>query len=151
MKNLMMMLLASMAMVFMSCDSDDGDDVKPQEVPEEVKTTFNNEFPKAAKVEWEALASIYEVEFEIDAVDYEAQLSSDGILIRYKYEITVNQLPEQVGRAINESYPDKIIDDLDVLVQGGANYYMVDFENSTPDHFVFDEAGKETDSVEYWD
>ncbi len=86
------------------------------------------DFPGAADIDWEVGNNIYNVEFEIDWVDYEAWYDQNNNLLTYKYEIKPSKLPAVVVNAINQKYPKYRIDDADRFVKGSVSGYIVSVE-----------------------
>ncbi|MEO2072691.1 MAG: hypothetical protein ABGW99_15265 [Zunongwangia sp.] len=68
------------------CESDDEDDFRA-DVPSVVLNAFQSNYPKASDVEWEMLGDDYQVDFEIERVDYEAIFSAEGDMLKYKRDI----------------------------------------------------------------
>lgn len=142
-------MTAILAGTSISCDNDDSPNV---ETPSVVLNTFQSEFPEAMDVEWEEINDEYEVEFEIENIDHTAILSSNGNLIKYKYDILLSELPEPVNNTINASYDLNEIDDTKILKIDGETYYQVEFEkNLMDDKVVFNATGEVNSEIEYLD
>ena len=125
------------------CESDDEDDFRA-DVPSVVLNAFQSNYPKASDVEWEMLGDDYQVDFEIERVDYEAIFSAEGDMLKYKYEISSTELPEAVKKAITANYANYQIDDKDL-------YYQVELDGKPDKHLVLNEDGSENASITYWD
>jgi len=143
------LMTAILAGMFVSCDNDDSPNV---ETPSVVLNTFQREFPDATNVEWEKFKDDFEVEFEIENNDHTAILSSDGNLLKYKYDILLSELPETVNESINTNYESNQIDDTEILIIDGVTYYQVEFEKTLMDEqVVFNAAGEVNSGIEYLD
>ncbi|ADF52883.1 conserved hypothetical protein [Zunongwangia profunda SM-A87] len=132
------------------CESDDEDDFRA-DVPSVVLNAFQSNYPKASDVEWEMLGDDYQVDFEIERVDYEAIFSAEGDMLKYKYEISSTELPEAVKKAITTNYGNYQIDDTDILVINKDLYYQVELDGKPDKHLVLNEDGSENASITYWD
>tara|TARA_B100001079_G_C16326381_1_gene477027 strand:+ start:644 stop:1096 length:453 start_codon:yes stop_codon:yes gene_type:complete len=132
------------------CESDDEDDFRA-DVPSVVLNAFQSNYPKASGVEWEMLGDDYQVDFEIERVDYEAIFSAEGDMLKYKYEISSTELPEAVKKAITANYANYQIDDTDILVINKDLYYQVELDGKPDKHLVLNEDGSENASITYWD
>ena len=132
------------------CESDDEDDFRA-DVPSVVLNAFQANYPKASDVEWEMFGDDYEVEFDIETVDYEAIFSAEGDMLKYKYEVLSSELPEAVSKKVAENYADYQIDDTDILVINNELYYQVELDGKPDKHLVFNEDGSENTDVNYWD
>jgi len=131
------------------CESDDEDDFRA-DVPSVVLNAFQSNYPKASDVEWEMLGDDYQVDFEIERVDYEAIFSAEGDMLKYKYEISSTELPEAVKKAITANYANYQIDDTDILVINKDLYYQVELDGKPDKHLVLNEDGSENASITYW-
>jgi uncharacterized membrane protein YkoI len=131
-----------------SCEQDD---IKPEDVPVEVRQTILNTFPNAANLEWEKKGEDYEAEFDVAAVEHTALLNAKGSLVQHKYDITEAELPEAVKAAISQQYADFRIDDADVLVKGESSFYQVELEKGMQENkLVFAADGSQSQEA-YWD
>ena len=74
--------LSIMALSIVSCSDDD--DINANEVPQAVDATFNQTFPNATDIEWEAKNNKYEVEFDIETIDLRMK---QKIILKYKESI----------------------------------------------------------------
>ncbi|WP_179351448.1 PepSY-like domain-containing protein [Winogradskyella vidalii] len=153
MKKLVFLTLSIFAFSFSSCSDDDNDDdLNASQVPTEVSTAFEAQFPNAADVEYELFNNEYIVDFEIDFVDYEALYDSEGNLIKYKYDILNSEVPEAISTTISNDYDNRPIDDAEILVIDTINYYLIEIDNTpADDKLVFNEDGTINTTVIYWD
>lgn len=146
--NLMLLL----GLLQFSCDDDKDNDVKPDSVPETVKTTLAANFPNTTGLEWEKVGADYEADFDVDTVDHEALFSANGEMLKYKHDIPEAALPEAVKITISQNYSDMRLDDAEKLLQGNAEYYQVELDNSGADKkLVFSADGQEQTQPAYWD
>lgn len=145
-----LILLVSVASLgFISCDKED---VPQKDVPSAVVNALEAKFPEATDVEWEKHGANYEADFDLNMIDYSALISSESEILKFKYYISTAELPEAVSNAISSNYPDKIIDDADVLQVGEMVYYQIEFDGGLTDtHKIFSASGEENPEIEYWD
>jgi len=143
------LMTAILAAMFISCDNDDSPNV---ETPSVVLNTFQREFPDATDLEWEKLQQDYKVEFEVDNIDHTAILSTDGNLLKFKYDILISELPGPITAIINTNYESNEIDDTEILIIDGVTYYQVEFERTLKDEqVVFNVSGEVNPDIEYLD
>ena len=118
-------------------------DIRANEVPSVVLNTFKQKFPKAADVEWELKDQLYNVEFEVDRVDYEAWINSTGSIVKHKKDIRENELPKSVSATISKNYKGYKVDDAERIGTGGKFLYKVELKTaSKEENVVFDQDGK---------
>lgn len=120
-------------------------DLRPGEVPQAVIQAFEKNYPNARFVEWEREGQMYEVEFNTGMFsDHEVIFDAQGNEIRHKEEVGKNDLPEVVLKAIQGSYANYRVDDVDRITENGKVTYKVDLENRQGDMDVwFSEDGSE--------
>lgn len=82
-----------------------GQEIKPEQVPSNIISAFQNKFPKAKEIEWEMIKADFEVTFEIGEVEWSAKYDPSGKLIETEYEIKVSELPQKVRQSIENEYP----------------------------------------------
>lgn len=130
-----------------------GADIPFNKVPENVKTTFRENFSSAEDIEWEKTQNDgYEAEFEIANVDYKAQFNNAGELKRYKHEVNESDLPKEVANIIKNSFSGYKIEDIEKLVINTTSYYQVELEGTILDkNKVFTASGIEATQVDFWD
>lgn len=133
-----------------SCDNEK--DIRASQVPSLVLNSLETKFPNARDVEWETKNDNYFVDFEVDGADYNARINSKGKLLKFKYDLETNEMPETVRSAIEAKYPNKIIDGVQVIKKEGNLYYQIEFEGRfTDSHKIFDEKGGVTTEIKVWD
>lgn len=66
-------------------------------VPESVKDVLMKYFPEAINIEWEARKNDYEAVFYLNDVEHIAKITGEGILLEYKRNLKVNELPEAIA------------------------------------------------------
>lgn len=82
------------------------------EVPDAVKTAFQQKFPTAKKVKWvKEKNSEYEASFMLDSKEVSATYLPDGKLKEVETEIPVSELPKAVTDAVAKKHPNAKIDE----------------------------------------
>ena len=141
-------LVLAIAMVFTACEDDD---IRNADIPSVVLNGFTEQFSNATGVEWEKKADLYEAEFEIEKVAYEAILSSDGTIVKYKYDVSYDALPEAVQASITADYDKTNIDEIELIQISETSYYQVEFDAEPNDNkIIFEESGQVTTEITTW-
>ena len=141
-------LVLAIAMVFTACEDDD---MRNADIPSVVLNGFTEQFSNATGVEWEKKADVYEAEFEIEKVAYEAILSSDGTIVKYKYDVSYEALPEAVQASITADYDKTNIDEIELIQISETSYYQVEFDAEPNDNkIIFEESGQVTTEITIW-
>ena len=141
-------LVLAIAMVFTACEDDD---IRNADIPSVVLNGFTEQFSNATGVEWEKKADLYEAEFEIEKEDYEAILSSDGTIVKYKYDVSYEALPEAVQASITADYDKANIDEIELIQISETSYYQVEFDAEPNDNkIIFEESGQVTTEITTW-
>ena len=141
-------LILAIAMGFTACEDDD---MRNSEIPSVVLNGFTEQFPDAKGVEWEKKADIYEAEFDIYNVDHEAILNTEGSLLKYKYDIVYEELPEAIKTTITTDYDKTKVDEVELLKISENTYYQVEFdEEPTDTKIIFEETGAVNTEVTTW-
>jgi hypothetical protein len=74
-------------------------------VPEKVKTSFNDKFPNAKKVEWEKEKDTeWEAEFKIDGQEFSAKFSSTGEWMETEQEVKKSEVPSAVLDILDQNF-----------------------------------------------
>ena len=143
--------LTVLALGFTSCSSDD-DSTLTGQTPNAVTTAFNLKFPTATDVEYIQIGTDYEVDFDINTVDHEALFTSDGNLVKYKYDILLSAVPQAIKTTVELDFENRMIDDTEILVIDSVNYYQLELEKQpNDDKFVFNADGTVNTNIVYWD
>lgn len=143
---------AAFTLVLNSCSSDDDTTNTAQEVSNAVRVIFRAEFPNATDVEYTKVANDYEIDFKIADVDYKALYKGDATFVKYKYDILSSELPQTIITAVETDFEDRKIDDTEILLIDGTNYYQLELENQpNDDQLVFNSDGALNASIYYWD
>lgn len=141
-------LILAIAMGFTACEDDD---MRNSDIPSVVLNGFTEQFLDAKGVEWEKKADIYEAEFDIYNVDHEAILNTEGSLLKYKYDIVYEELPEAIKTTITTDYDKTKVDKVELLKISENTYYQVEFdEEPTDTKIIFEETGAVNTEVTTW-
>lgn len=100
---------------------------------ESVNNKFKSDFPQAKDIDWEIAADIYQVEFEIGFVDYEAYYDRSGELIKYSFECKRDALPALVINSVIAKYPDYDFEDMKKIISGSLETYKIELEKKNID------------------
>lgn len=108
-----------------SHESSHSSDVLPVQ---SVNNKFKSDFPQARDIDWEIASDIYQVEFEIGFVDYEAYYDKSGELLKYSFDCRRNALPALVINTVIAKYPDYNFEDMKKIVSGTVETYKIELE-----------------------
>jgi hypothetical protein len=101
-------LLAGLVSPVAAEDKDKKKD-KKEKLPQKVMDALKAKFPKAVIKKWDKEKEgddvVYDVEFEVGGVKYEADIKEDGTILEYEKEIAIKDLPKAVTEAIEKKYP----------------------------------------------
>ncbi|MBK0383191.1 PepSY-like domain-containing protein [Pedobacter sp. SD-b] len=131
MKNLILMLAASVALSVTACAQ-----VK---VPDAVKSSFNKEYP-GTKVKWEKEGANYEAGFEQMGHEMSVIYSSNGTSLEKEMEIKVSELPKVVTDNVMKMHKGaKIKEAAKITKANGEVQYEAEVNGKD---MLFTEAGK---------
>lgn len=138
----------ALAMGLSACDDDD---MRNTDIPSVVINGFTQEFSNAKDLEWDRNADMYEAEFTVNNVEFQALLNPDGTFDRYKYDFTYEALPQQVQAGIINGFQKTKIEEVVVIEILGTSYYQVEFDAEPNDSkIIFDELGQVTTGISTW-
>lgn len=103
-------------------------------IPEEVSKQLLISFPNAKNIDWEIKGEIYEAIFYLNDVEHIAKISPKGILIEYKKNLWLEELPESVkigGNSLGE------IMNVIVIYSGSEIFYELIVRNENLDRFEY--------------
>lgn len=66
-------------------------------IPGRIKKGLLMHFPNAINIDWTASDNSYEAIFYLEEIEHIAKLSSDGILLEYKKNLWLDEVPEIIG------------------------------------------------------
>jgi hypothetical protein len=116
--------LAAVATTLAAC----GQDIPASKVPSVVQNTVTGRFAHINDIDWEKKKNFYEAEFDMEGVEYKAQVAPNGSLLVVIKDIKAASLPQQVTEAIHRNYAEYMIDDVKQVEKNGAVYYQVELE-----------------------
>ncbi len=103
-------------------------DINPQNVPSNIRTTFEQAYPNASDVEWEMEGQNYKVEFDVNWQDSEVWYSSDGSTVKTETEIKKKDLPQAILATIDNQYATYRVDSIEKTDQNGSVTFEVELE-----------------------
>lgn len=82
-------------------------DIRDDSVPASVKTCIREHYPAAKNIEWDfdKKERLYEAEFEIGGLEYNVEITPDGVLHATKEDFPVSELPQAIAQYIEARYP----------------------------------------------
>ncbi|WP_207513905.1 PepSY-like domain-containing protein [Longitalea luteola] len=135
--------LLLLALLFFVITGADAQAVKQKNVPSIILNAFQLKFPKAADVKWELENGMYKAEFELDNIDHEVWLDHSGRWKKHKQDFEEKDLPKAVKAAIQATYKDFEVHNVELIEEGRRKFYKMKLERSTVNRkVIFDEHGK---------
>lgn len=127
-------------------------DIPASKVPSVVKNAIAKEFTNPLDVEWVKKKKNYEVDFDMEEVDYSARFTPDGQLLLYKLDIRVTELPKAITGKVAEEFPDRTLDDAEKVINGTSTYYQVELDGQPRNQrAIYTSDGQKDSSLNYWD
>ncbi|WP_304136993.1 PepSY-like domain-containing protein [Mesonia mobilis] len=123
-----MKILKSFIVLLMVGFTMDAQDINSSELPTVIQSHFKQAYNNATDIEWEKEMDHYQVEFEIDRMDYEVWYTSDGKQVKLEKELHLNELPTAIKSAIKKKYSDYSIDDCELREENGNVIYLLELE-----------------------
>ena len=97
--------------------------------PQKVKDAFTQKFPEVKKVKWEKENETdWEGEFKMKGVEYSANFLEDGTWMETEYEIKMEDVPENIRKALVESFPDYKIEEAEISETVDGIFYEFELE-----------------------
>ena len=123
-----------------------------KQIPANVIEAFIKNYDQAQDVDWDAKGKDYfEVEFEINKMEYDIVYNSNGKIIKEKREIDQSELPNPVKNTVADLFKDREIDEVIRLEKDDEVFYIVEFESTLVDDLVvLSKDGKVLDSQKSW-
>lgn len=145
MKNLKIAALLLVATATVSAQ-----DLKMDEVPANLQSTFSTSFNTAKDVEWEKEGDHFKVEFEVNKMDHDIWYDAEGNVMKSKMEISENELPPNIAAAVKNKYADYKIDSAEVYEQDGTKTYKIEIEKGwfNERDLTIDASGKIVSDIE---
>jgi hypothetical protein len=78
--------------------------IQDNDVPVVVKNAFQKQYPTAKEVKWEKENVNYEVNFDLNEVDYSVLMDEKGTILETEIEIELSQLPAGVLDYVKANY-----------------------------------------------
>jgi len=118
-------------------------DIAQKDIPSVVVNTFQQKFPNQANVDWEMKKGVYEAEFKVNSIEHNVYLDNTGKIVKYKQEISENELPATVMAAIKKDFSGNKLDEIEKYEEGITVTYKVKLEKGKDERKVtFGSDGK---------
>jgi hypothetical protein len=115
-------------------------EIKDKDVPEAVRSAFDQQFDNTMMVEWRMKDGVYKAKFNQGLKKHTAEFSSSGELLSKGEKIDKNDLPTAVSDAVKSAYASSNIDDVYRIEKKGQTYYKVKLDNDKK--VIYDAEGK---------
>ena len=123
MKNLMIIMMLFSTLTFTAYG-------QTHDVPSNVENAFEQKVSNAKDVEWDydSVEKMWEVEYEIDKADFEAEFDENGNWLETEKEINYSELPTAVMESLKSNYPHCEIEEVDYVETPEGKFYEVEIE-----------------------
>jgi hypothetical protein len=100
------------------------------EVPQAVKSAFEQKVPNAEEVEWDfdEDENRWEVEYKIGEDEYESAFDRSADWMETEREMDASELPESIASALDKDYPGYELSELDYVLTPEGEFYEVEIE-----------------------
>jgi len=112
---------------------------KKPDVPESVKNTFAQTYPKASHVKWDQEINNYEADFRVDGKNGSIWYDTRGNCVKSEEQIDVHELPKEAREYIHKTYPSGVPDEARKVLKGKMTSYTVEVRDRD---ISFDHDGK---------
>lgn len=113
--------------------------VKEAEVPEVVKKTQSQNFPKIKVEKWEKEGANFESEFHVNKIETSAIYEANGTLVATETEMKPSELPKEITDYVTKNMAGKKIKEAAKIIDaGGTISYEAEIENVD---YIFDPNG----------
>jgi len=137
MKTSVLILSAAILFGFTACGQSDN------KVPEVVKSAFSQKFPDASNVKWgKENDHEWEAEFKSNGMKYSANFENSGAWTETEYEISINELPEDVKATLDKESKGAKVEEPEVCeTKAGKTYEFVISKGETETELQIDASG----------
>lgn len=132
-KILSILMLLPLALVGISCDDDDDNNVA---INDNVTTYINTHYPGAVILEAEYQHGLLEVDIYHDSLNKEVYFDNNDTWVKTMWDVAVTALPEAVTNAIATNYPNHRIDDAEYTETPDGVYYTIEIEQGERDIYI---------------
>jgi len=78
--------------------------LQEKDVPVQVKTSFQKQFPDAKETKWEKEKGNYEAEYEMKETDCSVLIDASGNILEKEVEISLIELPAKAKEFVSKNY-----------------------------------------------
>ncbi len=140
MKNLLLIAALSLFMI-PGVHAQTKTKLQDKDVPQAVKTSFDNQYPNASSVHWKMKDGSYKAKFNMNDTKHLAEFNSAGTLTKTGMAIPKQDLPSVVTNAINREYANTKTGDIYRIQKDGQTHFMVELDGQADKVVVYDEQG----------
>ncbi len=131
MKKGLIIMMVAVAVIFCSCDKDDGHNGRPvsEATTRATSEYVANSYENARIIEIERERGMYKVEIIHNNIEKDVYFSMDHEWLYTEWDIRISNLPQAVLDAIAQTqYAAYVIDDADFVQKPGSEYYVIELE-----------------------
>jgi hypothetical protein len=102
---------------------------KAAQVPEQVKNSFSQNFPKASNVKWsKENENEWEAEFKQEGKEFSANFKSDGTWLETEQEIAKSDIPNAVKNTLDSQFAGYKIEEAEISKSAEGSVYEFELE-----------------------
>ncbi len=114
--------------------------MQERDVPPNVKSTFQKNYPVVKKVKWDKEDDKYEASFDLNKKDNSVLIDAQGNILETEVEIELTELPAGILEYLKKNYAGKQVKEIaKIKDEKGAVTYEVEIKGMD---LIFDSSGK---------
>jgi len=125
-----------------SAQDDSKTKIKDKDVPQAVRTSFDNQFDNTMMVDWTAKDGKYKASFTQNLKKHFAEFNESGELVSKGEKIDRGELPTAVADAVKTGYASNNVDEVYRVEKDGQTHFMVKLDGNPKKKVVYDAEGK---------
>lgn len=94
-------------------------------VPEKIEAAFSTKYENAKDIKWENEDGIWEAEFSLSGIEYEAYYDQRGEWAETKHVIELSEIPDNIMESIKSEYADRNILEVEKFDSREGQYYKL--------------------------
>jgi hypothetical protein len=141
MKTFKSIFVAATILLFISC-AENGREVKPSNLPESVRVTFNAEYSNLEEAKWEKEGDYFEATFKENGMEKSVLYDTEGNVVVTETEINVADLPVVATKYIDQNFDKYAIEEAEMKQSKEGIFYEAEIKSGNQElDLLFDSQG----------